>query len=211
MVLEWKIWSKDGINNFQERARNHLCVLSWFVHPKVKSSVPLPLDIFAKKYFSDARISWLDILLFLDTTRSSKIFLCIVPCVDLSMRGMRVCMSCSSILWIAQHSQTYNNDKNFRYALMITENTIVIGGGVKTTEALLLSADLQSGHSKPCLLFKSPSLIEGEKFNVTNIEVFCVCSDLPWFFLLNTRLLNYCCSNLIVNWIRWLHDSVLSM
>ena len=65
------------------------------------------------------------------------------------------------------------------YALMITENTIVIGGGVKTTEGLLLSADLQSGHSKPCLLFKSPSLIQGEKFNVTNIEVFCVCSDLP--------------------------------
>jgi hypothetical protein len=71
------------------------------------------------------------------------------------------------------------------YALMITDSTIVIGGGVKTKEAILLSSDLQSGHSKPCLLFKSPTLLSGnkketsEKFRVTNVEVFCVCEDLP--------------------------------
>ena len=94
------------------------------------------------------------------------------------MKGMRVCM-CFMSHNRANRTTNKHYIQCFRYALMITANTIVIGGGVKTTEGLLLSADLQSGHSKPCLLFKSPSLIQGEKFNVTNIEVFCVCSDLP--------------------------------
>ena len=60
------------------------------------------------------------------------------------------------------------------YALMITENTIVIGGGVKTTGTSLClhpSAYVRACSSKPSPIRK--------KFNVTAVEVFCVCSDLP--------------------------------
>ena len=66
------------------------------------------------------------------------------------------------------------------YALMITEGSMVIGGGVTTKEALFLNSDLQSGHSKACAVFESPTLLGNgkEKFDVMNVELYVVCDDL---------------------------------
>lgn len=61
------------------------------------------------------------------------------------------------------------------YALLITDKSFVIGGGVDAREAVYLSSDFQSGHSKACASFRSPPLVDGTSFNVSNIEVLSVC------------------------------------
>ena len=68
-----------------------------------------------------------------------------------------------------------SGEKAAGYVLMITESALVVGGGTETREALYLSEDLQSGHSKASSAFRSPPLSTKENFGVANVEVYLAC------------------------------------
>eukprot|EP00940_MAST-03C_sp_MAST-3C-sp2_P002845 g2845.t1 len=74
-------------------------------------------------------------------------------------------------------SSSSSSESTSGYALMITDDALVVGGGTDTREALYIAGDFQSGHSKPCRVFDCPQLVhtsDSKAFRIANVELFLV-------------------------------------